>query len=272
MPIFITVSIVLAFLVFSSVYILVKGLPVPAEGLSHSWPRSWGREQLMLAGLLAFLILGVGLQCPWLALAGLCLGPWLPRWARAWRESQRRKLLAEQMPGTMEALSAALRSGQSLVQALESARADVPEPSAALLDKACQDLRLGDAPELALEKLAAGLKGHSLAADWGMVATAVAIQRQSGGDLAVILDQVAETLRERQRLQAQVDALTAQGRLSAWVVGSLPPLLLLALQALDPDLVAPLFTTPTGWLLLGAALMLELVGILVLRRLVDISA
>ena len=192
--------------------------------------------------------------------------PWL-----AWRERQRQALLGEQLPQLLESLSAALRAGQSLPQALESARADMPEPSAAWLAGLQASVRLGQAPELALEQAAEALQGP-LAADWRLLATGVAIQLDSGGDLAGLLDQLAETLRERQRLLAQARALTAQGRLSAWVVGLLPVALLMALELIDPDMVSPLFTTPQGWGMLAAAVVLEAMGVMVLRTIVRIEA
>lgn len=192
--------------------------------------------------------------------------PWL-----AWAARQREAQLGEQLPQLLESLSAALRAGQSLPQALESARADMPEPSAGWLAGVQASVRLGQAPEKVLEEAADALQGP-LAADWRLLATGVAIQRDSGGDLAGLLDQLAETLRERQRLLAQARALTAQGRLSAWVVGLLPVALLVALEIIDPDMLSPLFTTPQGWAMLAAAVVLEALGVLVLRTIVRIEA
>ena len=195
---------------------------------------------------------------------------WRARW-QAWVERRRQAELAEQLPLLLEALSAALRAGQSLPQALESGVDELPSPASGQLRLVLQRLRLGEAPETVLAAMADGFSG-SLQADWRLLSTGVAIQRGSGGDLAGLLDSLTETLRERQRLLAQVQALTAQGRLSAWVVGLLPPALLLALQALDPSLTAPLFGTPKGWALLAAGLVLEGLGVLVLRRIVALEA
>ena len=228
--------------------------------------------------LLALMLgLSVGLLAwwrPWprrLALALPELGAGLRRRSRAWVERRRQDRLAEQLPQLLEALSAALRAGQSLPQALESAAQELPPPAGDQLDRVLRRLRLGEAPEAVLEAMAADFRG-ALQADWRLLATGVAIQRSSGGDLAGLLDSLTETLRERQRLQGQIGALTAQGRLSAWVVGLLPPALLLALQAMDPGLTAPLYSTPKGWALLAAGLLLEVLGVLVLRRIVALEA
>ena len=192
--------------------------------------------------------------------------PWL-----AWAAHRRQMQLGEQLPQLLESLSAAMRAGQSLPQALESARADMPEPSAGWLAGVQASVRLGQAPEKVLEEAAEALKG-SLASDLRLLATGVAIQRDSGGDLAGLLDQLAETLRERQRLVAQARALTAQGRLSAWVVGLLPVALVIALEMIDPDMMSPLFNTAQGWGMLAAAVVLEAMGVLVLRTIVRIEA
>lgn len=186
-------------------------------------------------------------------------------------ERRRQERLAEQLPQLLEALSAALRAGQSLPQALESAAEELPPPAGEQLRRVLRQLRLGQAPEAVLESMAADF-GGALQADWRLLATGVAIQRGSGGDLAGLLDSLTETLRERQRLQGQIGALTAQGRLSAWVVGLLPPALLVTLQWMDPGLTAPLYSTPKGWALLAAGLLLEGLGVLVLRRIVALEA
>jgi len=222
-----------------------------------------------------------GLLLAWLAWWKPWQGPrrlaWPQLWARSrrpidrWKGSQREARLADQLPQILEALSAALRAGQSLPQALESAADELPEPGGGQLRGVLQRLRLGEAPEAVLDSMADGFHG-ALQADWRLLSTGVAIQRSSGGDLAGLLDSLAETLRERQRLQGQIQALTAQGRLSAWVVGLLPPALLLALQCLDPSLTEPLYGTPKGWALLAAGLVLEGLGVLVLRRIVTLEA
>lgn len=275
MPIFI--PILFALLLGWAAFSLLRALPVDgaaraAGGALNPSARWQTLDASFWLPLLAALALGWLLQNPWLALILLVAIPYLPRLREGLAKRRYRESLAVQMPGLVEALAAALRAGQSLPQALESTQADVPEPGASVLGALLRDVRLGEVPEAVLARLADGFGDTPLASDWRLMATAVAIQRSSGGNLAEILDQLTETLRERQRLQAQVDSLTAQGRLSAWVVGGLPPLLLLALQLLDPQLVAPLFNTTTGWVLLGLGALLEACGVLMLRRIVDINA
>jgi tight adherence protein B len=125
--------------------------------------------------------------------------------------------------------------------------------------------------EAALDRLALQFSGSPAQADLAILATAVGVNRTAGGNLAEAFQRQAETQRERARLRAQVGALTAQGRLSGWVVGLLPLGLLLALRAIDPDLAAPLFSTPMGWGILAAGAVLELMGALMIMRIVSIE-
>jgi tight adherence protein B len=242
--------------------------PSAAPARVPSW-EPWLRPLLLPLAL--GLVLGI-VVAPWAGALAMIGGAAWPRLRGRWEQRRQLQRQSEQMPSLLEALSGGLRAGLSLPQSLEAAVEDLPQPSAGLAQRLLNGLRLGETPEDLMLAEARLFEGHALAADWRLLSTAVGIQRSSGGDLAAVLDQLTETLRERERLRAQVDALTAQGRLSAWIVGCLPLALLAALQALDPDLVAPLFHTQTGWVLLGLGALMETAGILLLRRIVDIDA
>jgi tight adherence protein B len=224
-----------------------------------------------LLGATLGLILGVCVDAWSLAVVGLVLGLVWPRWLELRLRAQRLERLAVQLPSLFEALSSALRSGQSLTQALASSVEDLPEPSSQLMDEVLRRVRLGDEMEDALQAAGAVMEQSPMRADWRMLCTAVAVVRSSGGKLPEILDQLAVTVRERQRLQAQVQAQTAQAKLSGWVIGCLPPALLLAMQALDPELTAPLFNTGAGWAILAGAVALEAAGVFLLKRMAQVA-
>jgi tight adherence protein B len=99
----------------------------------------------------------------------------------------------------------------------------------------------------------------------------LSLARATGGSLAPLLDTLAETLRERERLRGQVRALTAQGRLSGYVVGATPVVMLLVMWLIDPAFVAPVFTTPLGYGMLAAAAVLEALGAVGIRAVVRIE-
>jgi tight adherence protein B len=262
-------ALTLAYLTWTALLRVAVDGPAP-DASAPRWRLPWAEAVLLPLGLA--LALGWALGSIWMGLLVLVAAPAWPRLRQAQAQRRLRQELAGQMPAFLEALSGGLRAGLSLPQALDAAVEDLPEPSADVARRLLAGLRLGESPDALMLAEAQRFGRHPLAADWRLLATAVAIQRSSGGDLAAILDQLTGTLRERQRLQAQIDALTAQGRLSAWVVGLLPGVLLLALHLMDPELVAPLFSTTTGWVLLGLGALLEAAGVLLLMRIVDIEA
>ncbi len=220
----------------------------------------------LLGGLLAWTLFGAA----WLFLPGAALGSALPwGWVRR-LERLRAERFSRQLVDCLDLLAGSLRAGQSLSQALTILGTEAPQPSASEWGMAAGEVQLGRPVEEALERMAARLAQSPCAADLGMLSTAVAVNRGVGGNLAEILSGLTATLRERERLRGQVAALTAQGRLSGWVVGLLPLGLLLAMQMIDPELVRPLLHTPVGWILLGLCLALEISGGLIIRRIVDI--
>lgn len=221
----------------------------------------------LAVGILAALVLGLAL----LVVVGVGIGVAWPRLREGQLKAQRAQRFSEQLPGLFEALAAALRAGQSLSQALASAAEDLPKPSSELLQATSLRVGLGDEPEHALH-LAGQELDASLQADWRMLCTSVAVVRSSGGKLPELLTQLASTVRERQRLQALIRAQSAQAKLSGWVIGCLPPLLLIAMQILDPELVAPLFHTATGIGILLLAAALEGAGLFIIRKMAEVHA
>ena len=104
-----------------------------------------------------------------------------------------------------------------------------------------------------------------------LLVAALRVASQTGGNLAEALESIAETLRARLQLQARIRALTAQGRLQAWIVGFLPLFLALVLDRLEPESMALLWHTPLGWAVLAVVLVLETAGVLMIRRIVNID-
>jgi tight adherence protein B len=202
---------------------------------------------------------------------GALLGAGFPWAYAAMLEKKQMARFCSQMPGVLDQMSGALRSGQSLNQALQSLALEAPQPSAGHFGVVAQTLSLGTAPEIALDELARRMKGQACEEELRMLATSVSVTRASGGNLAEILSQLSETVRERARLRAEIDSITAQGRLSGWIVGSLPLLILLALQFLDPGLLAPMFNTPLGLGLLGLGVLLESIGAFLINRIVSVD-
>src|SRR6185503_2163702 len=193
--------------------------------------------------------------------------PFIVRSVIKQRANRQRQLFAEQLPDNLQVLASALRAGHSLVGALSVVVDDSPEPSKSEFKRVIADEQLGVPLEDAIEVVAARMQSKDLS-QVGLVA---ALQHETGGNTAEVLDRVAETVRERFELRRLVRTLTAQGRMSRWVLTSLPILLLVVITLLNPRYVSPLYSHSTGRVLLLAAAVMVAGGSLVIRRIINIK-
>jgi tight adherence protein B len=178
-----------------------------------------------------------------------------------------RNEFAEQLPDNLQVLASALRAGHSFVGALSVVVDDAAEPSRSEFRRVIADEQLGIPLEDALDVVVRRMENRDLE-QVGLVA---ALQRQTGGNMAEVLDRVTETIRERFELRRMVRTLTAQGRMSRWVVTILPIALLLVMSALNPNYIEPLFKETFGQVLLVLAAAMLVAGSLVIKRIVDIK-
>lgn len=177
---------------------------------------------------------------------------------------QRRKRFSDQLAETLQLLAGSLRAGHGLAQAIDTVAREAESPTSDEFRRLTIEARMGRDYVDALASLSARVKTE----DFRWVVQAIEIQREVGGDLAEVLDTVAGTVRERTRIRRQVSALTAEGRISAWVLMILPVGLGGVMSVANRDYVAPLFTSGTGHILLGAAAALLAAGGLWLRKIV----
>jgi tight adherence protein B len=154
-------------------------------------------------------------------------------------------------------MSGSLSAGLSLAQSLDTIVREGQEPITSEFKRVIVESRLGVALEDALE----GVAERMQSTDFKWVVMAIRIQREVGGNLAELLNNVAGTLREREYLRRHVKALSAEGRLSAWILGGLPPGFLGYLTLTKPDYVNPLYTRPIGWVMLAGMGVLLSVGV-----------
>ena len=175
--------------------------------------------------------------------------------------------LREQLPDVLTVLASSLRAGHSFMQALDTVAKEIAAPAAAEFQRVVAEVRLGRPIEDALEALAERVGS----ADFRWAVLAVNIQREVGGNLAEILDTVADTLRERAMMRRQVRVLTAEGRLSAWVLGLMPIAILLLMLAENKEYISLLWTTTPGLILLIGGATFLVAGLLWMRKIVDID-
>ena len=198
------------------------------------------------------------------SLLGGLVGPWV---YLAFRRSRRHKAFHASLPDTLQLISGSLAAGLSLAQSMDTVVREGSEPVASEFKRVLVETRLG----VPLEDALVGVAERFESKDFEWVVMAIRIQRQVGGNLAELLDTVAATMRERQYLRRQVNALAAEGKLSAYVLSVLPPGFLLYLVIAQREYVTPLFADPRGLMMLGAGTLWLLVGVFWMRKLVNVE-
>jgi tight adherence protein B len=180
---------------------------------------------------------------------------------------KQRKLFAEQLPDNLQVLSSALRAGHSFIGALSVVVNDAPEPARSEFQRVVADEQLGVPIDRALQVVGERMESRELE----QVALVAALQRETGGNTAEVLDQVTDTIRERFELRRTVQTLTAQGRMSRWVLTFLPLFLLLMITLINPGYMSVLYDSTTGRVILVLAGLSVISGSLVIKRIVNIK-
>jgi tight adherence protein B len=204
------------------------------------------------------LVLGI------LFLALGAVGPWF---FLGFKRGRRRKAFESSLPDTLQLMSGSLAAGLSLAQSVDTIVREGTEPISSEFRRVLVETRLG----ISLDDALAGVADRFESKDFSWVVMAIRIQRQVGGNLAELLDTVAATMREREYMRRQVAALAAEGKLSAWVLGGLPPMFMVYLLLTKRDYVMLMFTEPLGWLMLAGAGLLLGVGVFWMSRLIKVE-
>lgn len=210
----------------------------------------------VLAGMHASIVLPMGIVLAILPLA------WL-----LFRRRRRFRRFAKQLPDALELVSRALRAGHSLASGISLVAEEMRDPINKEFNRVFEEQNLGIPLETSLDNLTDRIPNLDLR----FFATAVILQRQTGGDLAEILDKIGYLVRERFKIWGQVQALTGEGRLSGIVLLALPPVLFLTVYRLNPEYVMPLFTDPMGRQMLTAAIIMQLLGAIVIKKIINIK-
>lgn len=203
----------------------------------------------------------------WVAIGLLAASAALPRLAYRLLRRRRLRQVDEQLPDALLMLAGALRAGVGLGSALQQVASRTPAPLGQEVTLLQREQRLGLPLDQALEQLARRVPTASVS----LVVSALRVAGETGGTLAETLERTSATVRQRLQMEGRIDALTAQGRLQAWVVGALPIVLLAVLHRLEPHAMALLWTTPLGWGVLALLVFLLAMGIHLIRRIVAID-
>jgi tight adherence protein B len=183
------------------------------------------------------------------------------------RRRRRLRQFAAQLPDALDMLSRALRSGQSLGAGFSMVASEVALPLGKEFGFVFEEQNLGISLEESLESLTERVPNIDLR----FFATAVILQRQTGGDLAEILDKIAHLIRERYQILGQVQALTGEGRLSGVVLLALPVVLFFVLYYMNPTYIMVLFTDPLGKKMLAGAVVLQFLGAVAIKKIITIK-
>ncbi len=196
------------------------------------------------------------------------VGFFAPRIYVSQKTSSRLMRFESQLPDTLGLWVNALRSGYSVLQSMEAIARDAPEPTATEFRRVVQEVQLGIDMEDALEHLLNRVESEDL----DLVITAVNIQREVGGNLAEILEVISHTVRERIKLKGEIRVLTAQGRITGYLISFLPIILALFLYTINPGYMGNLFENRMcGWPMLGLGLALIGIGFAIVQKIVDID-
>lgn len=228
-------------------------------------------EEFIAFQVVSFFIgLGIGLLAVGpglLPLATAVAGLSIPSVFVRRRIRNRLKLINTQLGDTIAILSNALKAGHSFFQAVDSVSREMTGPVAEEFTKLQKEINFGVNTETALENMVARVGSDDLE----LMVTAVLIQRQIGGNLAEILDNISSTIRQRVKMKGEIKTLTAQGRMSGWVIGGLPFVLAGMMAVMSPDQLKLLISEPLGYAMIAIALLSEGIGIFLVKKIVSVE-
>jgi tight adherence protein B len=172
-----------------------------------------------------------------------------------------------QLVDSLNAMSNAFKAGLTFPQAMEHVASESAAPLSQEFGLFVREIKLG----VPLDDALAGMARRVDCDDLDLVVTATTISRQLGGNMAEMFDTIAATIRERFRLEGKIEALTAQGKLQGWIVAALPLVLGVVMNWMRPDLMQPMFEQAFGYILVGIIIFMEVMGILIIRKIVNIN-
>jgi tight adherence protein B len=254
---------------------------IPAfDNLLRRWPRV-AKLQTMLeqgdvksrAGNVVLLCLlsgaGVGLFSgfPQFAWLGALLGAFLPYSYASYKRTKRFQKFEEIFPEAIDTLARAVRAGHAFTTALELIASEIADPVASEFRKLFEEQKFG----LPVRDALVNLTERVPLVDVKFFVTAVMLQRETGGNLAEILDNLSYVIRERFKIMRQVRVHTAQGRMTMMLLMGLPPIIIVTMQAMNPSFIRPLFQDPIGHALIVVGITLQTIGYFVIRKVIQIQ-
>jgi tight adherence protein B len=238
---------------------------VEAADSEFTVARLWGLSAAFGAGVL---VLGVAFRVdPLSILLLVALGVAAPTLTVVIAARQRSRKLSEQLPEALDMMSRALRAGHAVTTAFHMVATEMPTPISIEFARAFEEQRLGRSLDEAILHMTQRVAGNS---DVKVFAVATMIQRETGGNFSEILQGIADTIRSRYRFEGKLRALTAEGRASGVLLSLMPVVFVLLLQVISPGYLNPLVDEPSGRMIIFYAFVLWVVGVVWIRRLMNI--
>jgi tight adherence protein B len=218
-------------------------------------------------GVIAFVAGGSSQWAPMVAWVALLLGGILPYSYISYRRTKRFQRFEELFPEAIDTLARAVRAGHAFTVALEMIANEVSDPIASEFRKLFEEQKFG----LPVRDALMNLTERVPLVDVKFFVTAVMLQRETGGNLAEILDNLSYVIRERFKIMRQVRVYTAQGRLTMMLLMGLPPIIVVTMLMMNPSFIRPLFADPIGHVLVVAGITLQTLGYFVIRKIIQIQ-
>ena len=222
---------------------------------------------LVLAGALVGAVAGLVVAGPLLAVLFVLVSPLVGHLVLGYLAGKRRNTFDQQLGDTLQLLAGGLRAGHSILRAIDAAATESLSPTSEEMRRVVTETSLGRDLQSSLNDTAERMRNE----DFVWIAQAIQINREVGGNLAEVLDQVNETIRERSEIKGHIKALAAEGKFSAYILMAMPVGIVTMLMLVNPSYMNVMFTHPLGWAMIAASIILMTIGGLWMRKIIDLK-
>ena len=222
---------------------------------------------LVIAGGIVGALVGLVIGVPAVSVLLVILAPFVGHLVLGFLAGKRRSKFDQQLGDTLQLLAGGLRAGHSILRAIDAAAAESQSPTSEEMRRVITETSLGRDLLASLTDTSERMKNE----DFIWIAQAIQINREVGGNLAEVLDQVNETIRERSEIKGHIKALAAEGKFSAYILIAMPIGIVLMLMAVNPGYMDAMFTHPLGWGMIGASVVFMTIGSLWMRKIIDLK-
>jgi tight adherence protein B len=222
---------------------------------------------LVIAGAIVGALVGLVIGVPAVSVLLVILAPFVGHLVLGFLAGKRRAKFDQQLGDTLQLLAGGLRAGHSILRAIDAAAAESQSPTSEEMRRVITETSLGRDLLASLTDTSERMKNE----DFVWIAQAIQINREVGGNLAEVLDQVNETIRERSEIKGHIKALAAEGKFSAYILIAMPIGIVLMLMAVNPGYMDAMFTHPLGWAMIAGSVVLMTIGSLWMRKIIDLK-